>query len=603
MLELPKVLNCPRCSSGWNGLTCSYCDYHPSSPLVEFVDLVFADIDCLANRIGTAFTHPEVRAEIERLISSTLLETADIRSQSQFQEVSKFAILSDCLRQLRLCVVVQSDISIEELSVLHPIARRIAMIFSKAFARYAEYADLKRGQVRHFLLSFITDDSPFGGSDASGVPFIGMRFAIIASAVIGDLTPFHLYERTIESVLLAIWATDGVTPEEATILANVRAFHAAARDSISEFVAPLRSVAVASPRPQRNSPPVKESNNGDDVAREEALNTALEELKSLIGLDGVKSAVQGLMDFLTVQRVRKEHGFRESTQSLHFVFTGNPGTGKTTVARILGKVFYGFGILRTPKLVETDRASLVAGYVGQTAIQTRDVIDSALDGVLFIDEAYTLAKDHGSQHDFGQEAIDTLLKRMEDDRDRLIVIVAGYPALMDKFVKSNPGLESRFTRYIHFDDYGVPDLCQILARECRNSDYSLTPLARAYIGLMFESVWRQRNENFGNARFVRNVCEQAINRHAQRVAGVASDVDLATLSTLDVADLPLYETVPDFDWNTLDLSQSKWKAECPGCGNLKRAGVQFLGERVTCKGCGQSFSFPWWKVDGDLTPQ
>jgi ATPase family associated with various cellular activities (AAA)/AAA lid domain len=335
---------------------------------------------------------------------------------------------------------------------------------------------------------------------------------------------------------------------------------------------------------------------------EESLRLAVIELDSLIGLPGVKDEVKRLTSFLTIQQQRRQHGLKQSTQSLHFVFTGNPGTGKTTVARILGKIFYGFGILKTPKMVECDRSKLVGGYVGQTAIKTDEVIQSALDGVLFIDEAYTLAGDaekfgHGDM--FGEEAINTLLKRMEDDRDRLIVIAAGYPAPMRNFLHSNPGLESRFTRFINFEDYTVPDLCRIFERFCHESEYSLTPTACANAFVLFTAAHIQRDERFGNARFVRNVYEQTLGLLSQRLTSGTVNIDKAALTTIDGSDIP-FGMATRIDVRNLDLTESLWLAECPGCGKSRKSGIKFLGRRVSCK-CGQKFPFPWWNpVPGTL---
>jgi SpoVK/Ycf46/Vps4 family AAA+-type ATPase len=288
--------------------------------------------------------------------------------------------------------------------------------------------------------------------------------------------------------------------------------------------------------------------------RSKALEEARGDLDRMIGLPGVKSEVKRLMSFLEIQLQRRQQGLRESSQSLHFVFTGNPGTGKTTVARILGKIFFGFGILKTSKFVECDRANLVAAFLGQTAIKTDEVIQSALDGLLFIDEAYALAGDakkFGHGDSFGEEAINTLLKRMEDSRDRLIVVVAGYPAPMEAFLESNPGLKSRFTRFIRFEDYSVPDLCRIFAKMCRDAEYTLTPLACANAFLLFAVAYHQRDEKFGNARTVRNVYEMALSRQAERLSNIGGQLNKSDLVTIDSQDIP-FEMVKAFDPRALN---------------------------------------------------
>ena len=342
--------------------------------------------------------------------------------------------------------------------------------------------------------------------------------------------------------------------------------------------------------------------NDDENTKSLAIKDAKEELDQLIGLPGVKDEVRRLINFLTVQRERKRHGLRESTQALHFVFTGNPGTGKTTVARILGRIFHGFGLLATPKVVECDRSGLVGGYLGQTAIKTDQVIQSAIDGVLFIDEAYTLAGDadkfgHGDM--FGEEAINTLLKRMEDDRGKLIVIAAGYPALMKNFLRSNPGLESRFTCFISFEDYSIPDLCRIFESFCSASEYSLTPLAYANSFLLFCVAYHRRDERFGNARFVRNVYEQTVSRHSDRLMTDPDRIDKMSLTTLDSPDIP-FDMVGGFNVERIEFDETTWEAQCPGCGMVSKRGINHVGQRVVCK-CGQKFIFPWWTLLAEST--
>ena len=265
----------------------------------------------------------------------------------------------------------------------------------------------------------------------------------------------------------------------------------------------------------------------------EKLEQVLEELEELIGLAEVKKKVRQTANFARLQQLRLTQGLPALPTSYHSVYTGNPGTGKTTVARLMGRIYKSLGILKKGHLVECDRAALVGEYVGQTAPKTNAVIDSALDGILFIDEAYSLVKE---QEDYGREAIETLLKRMEDNRDRLIVIVAGYPAEMKRFVDSNPGLHSRFTRFVEFPDYTPQELCRIFASLCRKNGLVITPALREKILHHFAWHHRQRTENFGNARLVRNCFEDVINAQAGRLAQVAN-VDVRMLSLLEAGDV------------------------------------------------------------------
>lgn len=229
--------------------------------------------------------------------------------------------------------------------------------------------------------------------------------------------------------------------------------------------------------------------------------------------------------------------------SFHLVFSGNPGTGKTTVARIVGKVYNALGILSKGHLVEVDRSGLVAGYVGQTALKTQEVIAQALGGVLFIDEAYTLTPENGDK-DFGQEAIDTILKAMEDHRDDFIVIVAGYATLMPRFIDSNPGLKSRFNKYLYFADYNGEELYQIFQDRVKRNDYQLDEKAAEAVREHLQELYEDRDSNFGNARDVRNLFEKIVANQADRVAGLEtpSDEDIVTITAEDLEgllDLPL----------------------------------------------------------------
>ena len=237
----------------------------------------------------------------------------------------------------------------------------------------------------------------------------------------------------------------------------------------------------------------------------------------------------------------------ESGHIPNLVFYGPSGTGKTTVARIMARVYHTLGILSKGQLVEVDRSGLVAGYVGQTALKTTQVIEKALGGVLFIDEAYALSGKGGQ--DFGQEAIDTILKAMEDHRDDLVVIVAGYEDLMEDFIHSNPGLESRFNKYFYFEDYNGAQLLAIFQSMCAKNGYTLDDKATEYAESYFKTLYEERDENFGNARDVRNVFERAVARQSDRVAALEKP-GKEELMALTVADLqeeggPVPDGAPD----------------------------------------------------------
>lgn len=262
--------------------------------------------------------------------------------------------------------------------------------------------------------------------------------------------------------------------------------------------------------------------------------TSSKQLSNLIGLSSVKEEIATLSNYIRVQRMREEQGMKVSPVNYHCVFTGNPGTGKTTVARIVADIYRELGILKKGHLVETDRSGLVAEYVGQTAPKTNRVINSALDGVLFIDEAYTLSE--GGAQDYGPEAIATLLKRMEDDRDRLVVILAGYTENMKHFIDSNPGLQSRFNRYIEFPDYSEKELCEIFRLNTAKYEYRLLPDADAYLEELMGILVAGKDVNFGNARVVRNLFEKTVECQANRLASVP-DIDVSVLSAITKDDL------------------------------------------------------------------
>jgi hypothetical protein len=270
-----------------------------------------------------------------------------------------------------------------------------------------------------------------------------------------------------------------------------------------------------------------------ELPPERPVDDILAELDTLIGLDHVKTEVRRLTSLLRVQQLRAEQDLPVIETSRHLVFVGNPGTGKTTVARLLSELYRSLDVVSKGHLVETDRSDLVAGYVGQTATKTRAVLESALGGTVLIDEAYSLAR--GGENDFGREAIDTLVKFMEDHRDDLAVVVAGYPNEMQQLIETNPGLESRFARTLDFPDYTSDELVRIFELIAGRQEYHLAPEASDRLVEVIDA--EPRGRGFGNARFVRNVFEQAVSMHAVRLADVEHPTrdQLTTLDPTDIA--------------------------------------------------------------------
>jgi len=354
---------------------------------------------------------------------------------------------------------------------------------------------------------------------------------------------------------------------------------------LREEVSNVRTKCTLNAQPDSQSAKLDPEDDSISVPGD-PLKEAMAELEMLVGMDGIKEEVHSLANFILMQRQRREAGLPELKLSLHTVFTGNPGTGKTTVARIIGQILGAMGILKKGHLVETDRSGLVAEYAGQTAPKTNKKIGEALDGILFIDEAYALVAD-GSDDNFGNEAVQTLLKRMEDDRDRLVIVLAGYPDPMERLMRSNPGLSSRFSRNISFADYDPIDLGRILQSICDTNHYELPSHARAKFISAMTWLCENKDEHFGNGRLVRNVFENAVRRLANRIANMAP-ITKEMLTHFEADDLQ-FDHVPD---DILNPENASFQLQCEDCARTNVVGFEVLGQRVKCP-CGSRFQADW----------
>lgn len=352
---------------------------------------------------------------------------------------------------------------------------------------------------------------------------------------------------------------------------------------------------VPLPSPAQPAPPIIVSATPLTAQSPQAMiAAALAELDSLTGLQSIKAEVRTLVNVLQLQRQRQELGLPQTPLSLHLVFRGNPGTGKTTVARIIGRIYAALGLLQKGHLVEVDRSALVAEFAGQTGPKTHRKIDEALGGLLFVDEAYSLVAE-GRDDPYGHEAVQALLKRMEDDRHRLAVILAGYPEPLNQLLTSNPGLSSRFTTQLTFADYAPLELAKIFRVLCEQNHFVVTPAAHARLLLVLTWLHKQRDEHFGNGRLVRNLFEQSIRRLANRIASIAP-LTRELLTTFEADDIALHGA-PESAVHIDPENPPRIRLTCPECSASVKAPITFLQKQVRCPKCQATFTAMWGELE------
>lgn len=437
---------------------------------------------------------------------------------------------------------------------------------------------------------------PEGQSHIDAVRGSAVRMAQLITAVDGDDTDSD--QRAIDAMLrrMTIQGAESIMTEPGLEsnndpLAWLRGEAARLRDQTSslETQPAVRETQSAGSSGNWDSTVLQPAPESEQTA-EERLEAARAKLDRLVGLDAIKDQIQTLSNFLKMQSLREAEGLPVTRGSLHMAFVGNPGTGKTTVARIVADIFGALGVLTEGHLIETDRSGLVAEFAGQTGPKTNKVIDEALDGVLFIDEAYTLTDPDGRDQ-YGREAIQTLLKRMEDQRDRLVVILAGYPNEMAAMIRSNPGLSSRVGTTLHFDDYPPMALCQIFELIASSARYELPGETRRRLLRGMTALHAARDRHFGNGRLSRNTFERTVRRMANRLVGTGA-TDRTSLVTIRPSDVEFPE-LPDNVLDVLCKNPGVIRAVCPHCTEASIIADEQLGATDDCPKCKQSRAIPW----------
>jgi hypothetical protein len=478
-------------------------------------------------------------SEIKREANTLYREVQPILQMGkQFEQI----LLTDIAKIVLICGRSNNDISANELLgfiVFYALVKQDKAMLDVLVNRWEASRDIRLKYEKEAVQILLQLKGAIADENALALPSILNQHDEQKSTRLLDATVNSMYR----FAQVIVKADGQITMEEMAALSQVWQMLHTYRNPDAY----LQQAAQTTPTPPNTSPAAAKSPSPDAAPTPPApsaagLEAVMEELNQLIGMDNIKDEVKSLTNFLKVQKVREDRGLATTAVSLHSVFSGPPGTGKTTVARLVSRIFQELGFLTKGQLVETDRAGLVADYIGGTSKKVDEKVNSALDGVLFIDEAYALTPKDSSR-DFGQEAVDTLLKRMEDFRKRLVVIAAGYTDEMQRFVESNPGLKSRFNRYFYFKDYTPDELVAIFNKMCRDSHFQPTEAANDKLKTLLTGLYEQRDRTFGNARLVRNLFEKAIERQANRLAVINTLTD-EILTTILPEDIPEPEVEP-----------------------------------------------------------